>query len=165
MSIFFISQVVATLAFACGIISFQYKKRPNILLLLSCSALLNSFHFFLLGRTGAGTLFFINGFRVFTAAFSTNQRLMFLFMGIIIVANLLTYQDPIDILALFGAMLATFGNFQKNEKKIRIYYLGCAITWIVHNVIIGSPIAVFMEVTFLISNLIGYWRIYRNTTR
>ena len=86
-------------------------------------------------------------------------------MGIIIVANLLTYQDPIDILALFGAMLATFGNFQKNEKTIRIYYLGCAITWIVHNVIIGSPIAVFMEVTFLISNLIGYWRIYRNTTR
>ena len=37
----------------------------------------------------------------------------------------------------------------------------CAVTWMIHNYIAGSPVAVLMETTFLVSNVIGYWRIYR----
>ena len=43
--------------------------------------------------------------------------------------------------------------------------MACAVTWMVHNFIAGSPVAVLMEITFLISNLIGYRRIYRTTLK
>ncbi|MEJ2893378.1 YgjV family protein, partial [Pseudoalteromonas sp. B5MOD-1] len=34
------------------------------------------------------------------------------------------------------------------------------IGWIVHNILVFSPLAVVMETVFLISNLVGLWRFY-----
>ena len=160
MDSFLISQVLAAVAFTCGVISFQLKKRRNVLLWLCASALSNAAHFFFLGRAGAGTLYVVMGIRVFTAAFTTDRRLMYLFMGLILAGFAVSYERPLDILALFGSLLATFGNFQATDRKVRLYYMACAVTWMVHNFIAGSPVAVLMETTFLVSNLIGYRRIY-----
>jgi len=33
-----------------------------------------------------------------------------------------------------------------------------ACTWICHNIMVGSPVAVAMELAFLASNLLGFWR-------
>ncbi len=165
MDSFLLSQVLAAVAFLCGVISFQLKKRRNVLLWLCASALSNAAHFFVLGRAGAGTLYGVMGIRVFTAAFTIDRRFMYLFMALILVGFYLSYERPLDILALFGAMLATYGNFQASDRKVRLYYMACAVTWMVHNFIAGSPVAVLMETTFLVSNLIGYRRIYRTTLK
>ncbi len=165
MDSFLISQMLAAVAFSCGVISFQLKKRRSVLLWLCGSALSNAAHFFVLGRAGAGTLYVVMGVRVFTAAFTTDRRLMYLFMGLILAGFAVSYERPLDILALFGSLLATYGNFQATDRKVRLYYMACAVTWMVHNFIAGSPVAVLMEITFLVSNLIGYRRIYRTTLK
>lgn len=165
MDLFLISQVLAAVAFACGAISFQCKNRRNVLFWLCASALSNSSHFFALGRAGAGTLYVVMGIRVFTAAFTTRRSLMYMFFGLILVGYALSYERPLDILALFAAMLATYGNFQASDRKVRLYYMACAVTWMIHNFISGSPVAVLMEITFLASNVIGYLRLYRTTLK
>ena len=165
MDSFLISQVLAAVAFTCGVISFQCKKRRTVLLWLCASALSNACHFFVLGRAGAGTLYAVMGIRVFTAAFTTDRRMMYVFMGLILAGFAWSYERPLDILALFGSLLATYGNFQKTDRKVRLYYMACAVTWMVHNFIAGSPVAVLMEFTFLVSNLIGYRRIYRTNLK
>ncbi len=165
MNSFLISQVLAAVAFTCGAISFQFKKRRTVLLWLCASALSNACHFFVLGRAGAGTLYVIMGIRVFTAAFTTDRRLMFVFLGLILAGFALSYERPLDILALFGSALATYGNFQATDRKVRLYYMACAVTWMTHNIISGSPVAVLMEITFLVSNVIGYRRIYRTAMK
>ncbi len=161
MDSFLISQALAAVAFTFGVVSFQCKERRNVLLWLCGSALMNAFHFFVLGRNGAGTLYIVMGVRVFTAAFTTDRRLMYVFMALIVTGFFVSYERPLDILALFGSLLPTYGNFQKSVRKIRLIYMVCAVTWMIHNYIAGSPVAVLMETTFLVSNLVGYWRIHR----
>lgn len=161
MDSFLLSQALAAVAFTCGVVSFQCKERRSVLLWLCGSALMNAFHFFVLGRNGAGTLYVVMGVRVFTAAFTTDRRLMYVFMALIVAGFYVSYERPLDILALFGSLLPTYGNFQKSVRKIRLIYMVCAVTWMIHNYIAGSPVAVLMETTFLISNLVGYYRIYR----
>jgi hypothetical protein len=36
----------------------------------------------------------------------------------------------------------------------------CSASWIVHNTLVGSPVAALMETAFLVSNLVGWWRFY-----
>jgi hypothetical protein len=38
------------------------------------------------------------------------------------------------------------------------------IAWLAHNAIIGSPAAVVLEIFFLGSNILGYWRYYIRTS-
>lgn len=160
MSSFIVSQLLACAAFACGIVSFQCSRRRVLLLWMSGSALTNACHFFVLGRIAPGVLYVAMGARVFTAAFTTDRRLMYVFGGLILAGFFATYQRPLDILALSAALLATYGNFQKSDRRVRLIYMGCAASWVVHNTVAGSPVAALMEVTFLASNVIGYWRFY-----
>ena len=117
MDSFLVSQALAAVAFTCGVISFQCKKRRDVLLWLSASALTNAFHFFVLGRSSAGTMYVVMGVRVFTAAFTTDRRLMYLFMALILAGFFFSYERPLDILALFGSLLPTYGNFQQSEPE------------------------------------------------
>lgn len=165
MDSFLISQALAAVAYSCGVVSFQCKERRGVLLWLCASALTNAFHFFVLGRNGAGTLYIVMGVRVFTAAFTTDRRLMYVFMALIVAGFFVSYERPLDILALFGSLLPTYGSFQKSVRKIRLIYMICAVTWMIHNYIAGSPVAVLMETTFLVSNLVGYWRIHRSAIK
>ena len=161
MNDFLLSQIIASIAFACGVISFQCKQRRTILLWMCGSALTNAGHFFVLERFGAGTLYTIMAVRVFTAAFSTDRRLLYVFLVLILIGFSASYERPIDIMPMFGASLATYGNFQQSVRQVRLIYMACAALWMVHNTLAGSPVAVLMETTFLMSNIIGYWRFHR----
>ena len=161
MSDFLLSQILAAIAFACGLISFQCEQRRSILLWMCGSAFVNACHFFILGRPGPGTLYIIMAARIATAVFSTDRRLMYVFLILILVGFSASYQRPLDILAMGGASLATYGNFQASVRRVRLIYMACAAVWIIHNALAGSPVAVVMEVSFLASNMIGYRRYYR----
>lgn len=161
MSDFLFSQILAAGAFACGVISFQFKARRAMLLWMCASASINAGHFFVLDRLGPGILYIVMALRVFTAAFSTDRRLLYLFLMLILLGFGISYERPLDILAMCAASLATYGNFQTTVLKVRLFYMACAALWVIHNALAGSPVAVLMETTFLISNFIGYRRYHR----
>ncbi|AQM67085.1 Bacterial inner membrane protein [Vibrio campbellii] len=35
--------------------------------------------------------------------------------------------------------------------------------WLFHDIFIGSPVAVLVDVLFIVSSLLGYYRIYKKT--
>ena len=161
MSDFLLSQVVAALAFALGIVSFQFGSRRSLLFWLSASAMANACHFFILDRPAAGTLYVIMGARSLAAAFSVNRKIMYLFLGVILVGFLCSYKTPLGLLGLFGTLLATYGSFQESHQTVRRIFMLSAASWMVHNILAGTPVAALMEATFLTSNVVGYRRFRR----
>jgi len=160
MSDFLLSQILATIAFACGIISFQFRNRRTILLWLFGSAISNACHFSVLDRPGPGVLSLIIGIRFLVSAFSTDRRLMYLFLGIVLVGFFLSNKNALSYLTLFATLLATYASFQGTDRRIRLIFMLCGSAWLAHNVLAGSPIAALMEAAFVTSNMVGYWRIY-----
>ncbi len=155
---FLLSQVIASISFGCGAISFQSRARRSILLWLSGSAIANACHFFILGRAAPGTLFLVLGARSLAAAFSVNRKIMYLFFGLILVAFFFTYKSPIEFLGLFATLSATYGSFRSTAQRVRAIMMLSNVSWMVHNIVVGTPVAAVMEATFLASNVLGYWR-------
>lgn len=160
MSDFLLSQVIAAIAFACGVISFQSRTRRSILLWLCGTAIAYACHFFILGRVAPGTLFLIIGARCLAAAFSVNRKIMYVFIGLILVGFFYSYKSPLEFLGLFGTLSATYGSFQRTEKKVRVFQMLSNGPWMVHNILVWTPVAAVMEAAFLTSNVLGYWRFH-----
>lgn len=161
MSDFHLSQIIASIAFACGVVSFQCRSRRSILFWLAGSAFANACHFFVLNRPEPGALYLIMSARAIVAAFSVNRNMMYLFLGSSLVGFVLSYKGPLGFLALLAALLATYGSFQKTAQRVRILCMLSAAVWMVHNILLWTPVATLMQVMFLTSNGIGYWRFHR----
>ena len=164
MTPFVVSQILAAVAFACGVVSFQYKQRRSVLLWLSASGLINACHYFVLGRPGPGALFLLLGSRAFVAAFTVDRRLMYLFQGLTLIGFPFVYRYPLDFVALFATCLAIYAGFQPSGRRMRAILMVVNATWVVHDSLVKSPVAALMELTYLVSNVTGYWRHYRSRT-
>lgn len=160
MSAFLASQILVGIAFLTDFVSFQFKDRKKILLFLCVSAALISAHYFLLGRNTAGLLVSISILRFVTSYFSTRKVWMFSILGVTLLGFVYTYASSLSFLILIALMLITIGAFQKEDKYLRILMMGGTILVIVYNAIIFSPMAVLLEGSFFVSNLIGYYRFY-----
>lgn len=160
MDNFLVSQVLAGAAFALGMTSFQFRLRRHILWCWFASAFFNALHFLVLGQTTAGVLILITCIRFLTASFTTDRRLMYFFMAALLAGFLITFKTPLSLLAIGAALLGTWGAFQSDDRHIRVALVLCSASWIVHNSLIGSPVAALMETAFLLSNLVGWWRFY-----
>lgn len=85
---------------------------------------------------------------------------MGVFIGITIIVSAVTYQGLLSLLGCTASILGTAASFSKEDKLLRQFMSICTITWIIHNYFAGSPGAVLMEIFFLSSNLVGYFRYY-----
>ena len=162
MNIFLLSQCIAVVSFLLGILSFQFKQRRQVLHCWFFADAINAIHFCLLGRYEVMTLLLVSSTRFLTAAYTRDRRLMYLFFGLTAGGFFLTYQLPVSFLVLISGFLGTYGTFHKGDLSIRFALLGCGILWITHNILVGSPVAVVMESSYLLSNVIGLWRFYRH---
>jgi len=72
----------------------------------------------------------------------------------------LSYQGLPSWLAFAAFCCGTYGSFQHSDRVLRQCFCAGNVCWIVHNVIVGSPVAILIELSFLTSNLVGYWRLY-----
>jgi hypothetical protein len=160
MSPFLLSQILAALAFAAGLAAFQFRARPSILRSWSLCAALNGAHFLLLGVPGAATLAAMISVRFLIASFTSDRRIMAFFMILAVAGFLATFTRPVGFLALASTLLGTWASFQPNDRTVRATLAVCASLWVVHNAIIGSPVATVMELSFLASNAIGWRRFH-----
>lgn len=161
MSSFILSQCVAALAFAAGLAAYQGRTRGQILGRWALAAGLNAVHFALLGVWGAATLATITCARFLAARFVADRRVMLVFLVLAASGFLLTYSHPIGFLALGATLLGTWASFQPGAGTVRVAFAVCAALWFAHNLLAGSPVAAVMEVAFLASNALGWWRTRR----
>jgi hypothetical protein len=160
MSTFLLSQLLAALAFAAGLAAFQFRARPAILRSWAVCAALNGTHFLLLDVPGAATLAAMISVRFLIASFTSDRRIMVLFMVLAVAGFLATVTRPVGFLALAATLLGTWASFQPSDRTVRATLAVCASLWVAHNAIIGSPVATVMELAFLGSNAIGWRRFH-----
>ena len=73
---------------------------------------------------------------------------------------MLTYDGFEDILVVTAMVFTTLAAFSINERRLREYMaIGICII-IIHNIIIITPVGIFIEFFFLGSNILSYWRFY-----
>lgn len=153
---FALSQLLALLAFSGGIIAFLQRDRAGMLKFWFVSALLNATHFAVLAQYEAALFVALTAVRFLVAAISPRRQWMYLFLALSTLLLVLSYSGPLNLLPYLAAIVGTIGSFCQNVVLVRLLMAVGASTWIVHNLLIGSPIAVLMELAFLSSNLLGY---------
>ncbi|EJL6357699.1 YgjV family protein [Vibrio cholerae] len=160
MTPFFISQVLVAIAIVFDLMSFQFKDRQKIVTCLFFAGTLISSHFILLEQWTAASLMVIATIRYLVSVFSTSPKLKYLFCTASIISAVVTYSGLVSVLSCFASVFQTIAAFNKNDRRLREFMIIGTALWLLHNYLIGSPTAVVMEILFISSNLIGYYRYY-----
>ena len=90
------------------------------------------------------------------------QRLAFLWQlfFVTLLGTVFTFSGLTSILSCTASLLHTKASFSSNDKLMRwLMVIGTGV-WGVHDVIVGSPVAVLIDVLFIASSVIGYYRIH-----
>jgi len=160
ISAFILSQILIAIAFVFDLSSFQFRNRKRILICFAIAASLISAHFFLLGENTAGSVVALSAVRFIVSIFTTDKRVLWLFIILILAAGLFTFDGIEDVLSVSAMLLSTFSAFSVDDKKLRLFMMCGTILMITHNILIFTPAAIILEVFFLGSNLVAFYRFY-----
>lgn len=154
------SQVLAGIAFICNLASFQRRERTEILLLFMGASVSLGIHFWLLQQFTALLLMLLAALRYLIAISNRSHRWSWTFVLVAIAIGVLTYERPANLFAVLGSSLGTWASFQAHDKHLRLWTMGSSAAWITHNWLVWTPMGLFIEVFFLGSNFLGYYRYY-----
>nr|WP_269093327.1 MULTISPECIES: YgjV family protein [unclassified Photobacterium] len=157
---FFLSQVLVAVAICFDLMSFQFKDRRKIVTCLFFAGTLISSHFILLEQWTAASLMVIATIRYLVSVFSTSPKLKYLFCTASVISTVVTYSGLASIISCFASIFQSIAAFNKDDRRLREFMIVGTALWLIHNYVVGSPTAVLMEVLFIFSNLIGYYRYY-----
>lgn len=160
MSYFVLSQILVAIAIVFDLMSFQFKDRRKIVFSLFIAGLLISTHFLLLEQWAAAGLMAIASIRYLTSFFTTSKKWMTVFILSSVGITILTYAAVTNLISCIGSIIQTGAAFCENDKKLRQLMIVGTSFWLIHNYMVGSPVAVVMELLFIASNIIGYFRHY-----
>lgn len=160
MSIFYLSQVLVGIAICLNILSFQFDNRRQIILCLVASCFLVAVHFMLLGHWTAASLMLLSTARFSLSLYTVSKKAMAFFAVVTVGLTLLTFKGWLSVLSCGAVLSSTIGSFSKEDKHLRLSLMASACLWIAHDGLAGSPTAVFNDVLFLGSSLVGYYRFY-----
>ncbi len=161
LSDFAISQILALGTLLAGMAAFQFKRRVMILRVWCIAAVFGAAHFWFLGAVEASALVGVTALRFLVSSLTTDKRMFWLFMVLAVAGFAWTYQSPVSLLALAATLIGTWGSFHGTEKAIFGAMMAAEVLWLVHNIIVWSPVAIGMEALFFSSNVIGYIRHHR----
>ncbi len=161
MTPFFLSQILAGLSFGLDVLAFQFVRRQRSLQTLACSTSLLALHFWLLGEVSACGLMALAACRYLLATVTTSQRVKGGFLCASVLCSVLTWQHATDIFPLAGSLLMTVAAFQSTATGLRLITVSGSLCWLINNILAGSPMAIVMEGTFMLSTLVSYWRLKR----
>ena len=160
MSVFAISQGLIAVAIILDLISFQFKQRQKILACLCVSGVLISSHFFLLEQWTAAILMLLASIRYLVTIYSHSKPWMILFLVASSLVTLVTFSGLLSLISFAANATQTCAAFCPNDRRLRQLMLIGTSIWLLNNALIGSPTAVLMELLFIGSNLLGYYRYY-----
>lgn len=161
---FIISQILMFLAMGTDFLSMQFKNRKYIFWALIISAILISTHYFLLDKTTAGIIVTISVLRFITCYFTTDKKYLYLFLILNTAALIFSYTEIYDLIIYIGLFIFIIGNFQTNDKKMRLIMMLWTAIVISYNIFIFSPMWAIAEWSFLLSHFIWYYKYYLKKT-
>lgn len=87
-----------------------------------------------------------------------NKFWPYIFIGLYIIAGLLTTKTLTDFLPIIGQSFGAIAVWQKNPRTIRFLMLLPRPLWFIYNFIVGSYAGMTAEIFILVSVLIGIIR-------
>ena len=84
--------------------------------------------------------------------------IMWLFMGLTVLATAFTWQGAISLLPFFGTASLVIAFWQEKPKYIRRLAIASSPPWIIYGLLVGSYPVVVAETLLLVSNFIGQYR-------
>ncbi len=157
MSPFLISQLLAGASFFLDVSAFHFSRQKT-LCMLALSTTLLSVHFLLLNQTTSCCLMLLAACRYITALFTQRRALCGLLILTAVACAALTWSGLRDLLPLTGSVLLTYAAFQTRPTRLRRYTVIGSGFWVVNNILAHSPVATLMELAFLFSTLVSYFR-------
>lgn len=165
MSLFLLSQIVGGIAFVCDCITFQVKERIDILKWSIVAASLLVVHFLLLESFFSAGVVFLALLRLIVAYFTFYIVWAYVFSGLNILLFLLIGDYSfVSYLGLIAGFFFAFAVFREDDRNLRLLTMCGTSFWLAHVFFVWSPIAIFIEISMLTSNIIGYWRYYIRKT-
>jgi hypothetical protein len=157
---FLLSQLLVsvTLIIECG--AMQLKNKNYILAALSVSCFFNGFHYLLLDQPTAGYIFLFSSIRFLISIRWKFQWISAASLCVSLVITVSTYIGILSIIGFFATVFITIGSFSKNDRFLRLMMITGGSVWLLHNVILWTPVGILVEVIFVGSSCIGYYRYY-----
>lgn len=162
ISLFIWSQILAGIGMGISVASAQIKNPVVMRVMFFISALFRGTHFLLLGIPQAGIITFVTGSRWLTSIFTHKKWVKVLFIVLIMVAGWFNHAGIISALPVIAGVLGTLAAFSPSDRNMRIYLIIAMILWVIHNIVVFTPIGILSSVFFLVSTMIGYERFYHH---
>lgn len=162
-----LTQVLGAIAMALGVLSFQAKSSGRILVWQLTANCFWCAHYFLLNAyTGAclNILAFARNTLYYFVGKKHSDKLNHVAIGFCVLSvavSLMTYQNWLSLLPMFGTVVQTFSFAVKSANKMRLFTMIGSPFWLTYNLMSGSISGAITETFAIISMIVGMLR-YRN---
>lgn len=169
------SQIIGVGAVALYLLSFQLKKRGQIVWATCLSNVLYVTQYVLLGAFSGAILDGLSAISSFFAAEKNTPRLkkhakwiaittfvLIVFFGVLLAV---IQRDPVELLPIAGALLQTGGLWAEDEQRIRKFGLASAPLWLTYNFISSAYGAALGSVLTIISSVVALVRYRKNKSQ
>lgn len=154
-----------TLALACVLIWPMMRGQRGVLWVQSLGAAAFGLHFALLGAPTAAAVSLISLGQLLVAAMVRDRQLVRAFYAIslfaLVVFAVATWHGVISLLAVGGSLAGTLARSQRRTSHMKLFFVLGAPFWIVHNVVVGAPFALLVDVISVVSNGSSLFRIIK----
>lgn len=157
---FLFSQLLVTVTLIIECCAMQLKNKNYILAALSVSCLFNGFHYLLLDQATAGYIFLFSSFRFLISIKWKFQWVSVAALSVSLLITVLTYSGFLSVLGFIATVFVTVGSFSQNDKFLRLMMVAGGSLWLLHNIILWTPVGILVEVIFVGSSFVGYYRYY-----
>jgi hypothetical protein len=163
ISSFFV-QFLAIIGLIIWAASYHFKKRKSILLVQLASFIFWIAHFVLLGAYTGAALASVAALRLAVFSFKKKDNwinkpiILWAFIGVLVIATLLTASAIFSIFALIGGIFATIACWQYNPQKIRFLFIFSHASWIIYDIFVGSYGGAISEAVLGVSTIISLLR-------
>ncbi len=157
-------QIVGIIVTITVIVIQQLKSRKQILWASVFVNVLGALNVLLLDGFGSGvTVNFVAIAQILVALWhekkSTTETLIekIIFLVLYVGVGVMSYNSPLDILAILAAVFYMVAMLQKKEQNIRLCLLANMTSWTIYHGILGST-GIFAQLAGIVSALIALYR-------
>lgn len=155
-------QSLGFLAFALGVAAFLQKNDVRLKWLQVGQCVMLAAHFTLLGAQAGAAMALVAAARNTLMLRGVNVRILAsivfpLYLGL----GIYNFQHWPDALPVVGSIVAAYGIFYLRHIPMRLCFAFTGISWIIHNIAVGSIGPTLMEIVMLCATLSTIYRLWR----
>lgn len=166
MTLFILSQIAGIIALILSIISFQLKRKRDLLLLQTISNIFKALALILVGGLSGALNQLVGMLRKFwffknSNASKKNSIYSLIFFSLLaVIVSIVSLENLFGLLPLVAVVLVTYGLWQDDIFKLRWFSMAGNIGFGIYSVIVGAYTNALSELVGLIAIITGLIHLY-----